>query len=97
MHSVLGLPGYWEVSEQVRIAMLWLHFLICTQFTLYVDIFQWHFQFWGRVSLRYPLLDDADNVLDVEPLEAIQIELDPDEDASVCKWLYDHKPLVGSK
>ena len=44
-----------------------------------------------------PLLDDADNVLDVEPLEAIQIELDPDEDASVCKWFYDHKPLVGSK
>ena len=44
-----------------------------------------------------PPLDDADNVLDVEPLEAIQIELDPDEDASVCKWFYDHKPLVGSK
>jgi len=44
-----------------------------------------------------PPLDYADNVLDVEPLEAIQIELDPDEDASVCKWFYDHKPLVGSK
>jgi pre-mRNA-processing factor 8 len=36
-------------------------------------------------------------VLDVEPLEAIQIELDPDEDASVYKWFYDHKPLVRSK
>ena len=44
-----------------------------------------------------PPLDYADNVLDVEPLEAIQIELDPDEDVSVCKWFYDHKPLVGSK
>jgi len=44
-----------------------------------------------------PPLDDPDNVLDVEPLEAIQIELDPDKDASVCKWFYDHKPLVGSK
>ena len=44
-----------------------------------------------------PPLDDADNVLDVEPLEAIQIELEPDEDASVCKWFYDHKPLVVSK
>lgn len=44
-----------------------------------------------------PPLDDADNVLDVEPLEAIQIELEPDEDVSVCKWFYDHKPLVVSK
>ena len=54
--------------------------------------------------VRFPPFNDeehpfdyADNVLDVEPLEAIQIELDPDEDASVCKWFYDHKPLVGSK
>ena len=44
-----------------------------------------------------PPLDYADNVLDVEPLETIQIELDPDEDASVCEWFYDHKPPVGSK
>jgi len=42
-------------------------------------------------------LDDADNVLDVESLEAIHFELDPDEDVSVCKWFYDHKPLVGTK
>lgn len=40
-----------------------------------------------------PPLDYADNVLDVEPLEAIQMELDPDEDAAVYKWFYDHKPL----
>lgn len=44
-----------------------------------------------------PPLDYADNVLDVEPLEAIQIDLDPEEDAAVAKWLYDHKPLVGTK
>lgn len=30
-----------------------------------------------------PPLDFADNVLDVEPLEAIQMELDPEEDVEV--------------
>ena len=30
-----------------------------------------------------PPLDYADNVLDVEPLEAIQIELDEDEDSAI--------------
>ncbi|XP_017297957.1 LOW QUALITY PROTEIN: pre-mRNA-processing-splicing factor 8-like, partial [Diaphorina citri] len=44
-----------------------------------------------------PPLDYADNVLDVEPLEAIQIDLDPEEDGSIYKWFYDHKPLVGTK
>lgn len=44
-----------------------------------------------------PPLDYADNVLDVEPLEAIQIELDAEEDAAVAKWFYDHKPLVTTK
>lgn len=43
-----------------------------------------------------PPLDYADNVLDVEPLEAIQIEMDPEEDAPICKWFYEHKPLIGS-
>lgn len=42
-----------------------------------------------------PPLDYADNVLDVEPLEAIQIELDTEEDKSVVDWFYEHKPLVG--
>lgn len=41
-----------------------------------------------------PPLDYADNLLDVEPLEAIQLELDEEEDGAVCKWFYDHKPLV---
>jgi len=44
-----------------------------------------------------PPLDYAVNVLHVERLEAIQIELDRDEDAFFCKWFYDHKPLVRSK
>ncbi|KAJ1921385.1 pre-mRNA-splicing factor 8 [Mycoemilia scoparia] len=39
-------------------------------------------------------LDFGDNLLDVEPLEAIQMELDEDEDAAVYEWLYDNKPLV---
>lgn len=41
-----------------------------------------------------PPLDYADNVLDVEPLEAIQMELDPNEDSFVYNWFYDHKALV---
>ncbi|XP_062233520.1 pre-mRNA-processing-splicing factor 8A [Phragmites australis] len=41
-----------------------------------------------------PPLDYADNLLDVEPLEAIQLDLDREEDAAVFKWFYDHKPLV---
>lgn len=44
-----------------------------------------------------PPLDYADNLLDVEPLEAIQLELDPEEDGAVYKWFYDHKPLVKTK
>jgi len=44
-----------------------------------------------------PPLDYADNILDVEPLEPIQMELDPDEDKPVCEWFHDHKPLINSK
>ena len=44
-----------------------------------------------------PPLDYADNVLDVEPLEAIQIELDDDEDKAIRDWFYDHKPLADSR
>ena len=43
-----------------------------------------------------PPLDYADNILDVEPLEAIQMELYPEEDSTVHDWLYDYKPLVGT-
>jgi pre-mRNA-processing factor 8 len=44
-----------------------------------------------------PPLDYADNILDVEPLEPIQMELNYDEDACVKEWIYDHKPLAKSK
>lgn len=44
-----------------------------------------------------PPLDYADNILDVEPLEPIQMELDPEEDAAVAHWFYDHRALVGTK
>lgn len=44
-----------------------------------------------------PPLDYADNILDVEPLEAIQLELDPEEDAPVLDWFYDHQPLRDSR
>ena len=52
--------------------------------------------------LRFPPFDDeeppldyADNVLDVDPLEGVELELDADEeDAPVAEWLYDgHQPL----
>ena len=38
-----------------------------------------------------PPLDYADNVLDVDPLEAIEMELDEDEDKAVFEWFYDHQ------
>lgn len=41
-----------------------------------------------------PPLDYGDNVLDTEPLEAIQLELDQDEDAPILDWFYDTKPLL---
>ncbi|KAL3690748.1 hypothetical protein R1sor_004399 [Riccia sorocarpa] len=44
-----------------------------------------------------PPLDYADNLLDVDPLEAIQLELDEEEDSAVYDWFYDHKPLVKTK
>lgn len=44
-----------------------------------------------------PPLDFADNLLDVEPLEAIELELDEEEDREVFEWFYDHKPLQHTK
>ncbi len=43
-----------------------------------------------------PPLDYADNILDVEPLEAIQMELDEEDDEEVYEWFYTHKPLLGT-
>merc|ERR1719446_507247 len=44
-----------------------------------------------------PPLDYGDNVLDVEPLEAIQMRLDPTEDEAVIDWFYDPLPLLNTK
>ncbi|KAJ3204221.1 Pre-mRNA-processing-splicing factor 8 [Entophlyctis luteolus] len=44
-----------------------------------------------------PPLDYGDNIIDVDPLEAIQMDLDEDEDAPVIEWFYDHQPLLGTK
>ena len=43
-----------------------------------------------------PPLDYADNILDVEPLEAIHMDLDQEDDAAVFDWFYDHKALLGT-
>lgn len=43
-----------------------------------------------------PPLDYGDNILDVEPLDPIQLELDPQEDSAIYQWFYDHKPLIKS-
>jgi pre-mRNA-processing factor 8 len=44
-----------------------------------------------------PPLDYGDNVLDVEPLEAIQLDLNEDEDACIIDWFYDSRPLIKDK
>jgi len=44
-----------------------------------------------------PPLDYGDNVVDVDPLEAIRMDLDEDEDSAVYEWFYDHKPLADTK
>ena len=40
-----------------------------------------------------PPLDYGDNILNIEPLDPIQMELDEDEDNAVFDWFYDHMPL----
>lgn len=44
-----------------------------------------------------PPLDYADNILDVEPLEPIQLDLDAEEDQYISEWFYDRNPLAESK
>ncbi|ORM40251.1 Pre-mRNA-processing-splicing factor 8 [Babesia sp. Xinjiang] len=51
--------------------------------------------------MRFPPFDDeeppidySENILDVEPLEAIQMQLDAEEDSAVMDWFYDSKPLL---
>ncbi|EIW70772.1 hypothetical protein TREMEDRAFT_38390 [Tremella mesenterica DSM 1558] len=54
--------------------------------------------------MRFPPFDDeeppmdyGDNVLDVEPLEAIQLELDEEDDQAIIDWFYDPKPLIDTQ
>ena len=44
-----------------------------------------------------PPLDYAENLLDVDPLESIQLELDEDEDGAVADWFYEKMPLQYTK
>eukprot|EP00941_MAST-03F_sp_MAST-3F-sp1_P001836 g1836.t1 len=44
-----------------------------------------------------PALDYGDNLLDVEPLDAIEMELDEEDDKAVLDWFYDHRPLQYSE
>lgn len=45
-----------------------------------------------------PPLDYGENILDVEPaLEAIQMDLDEDEDEAIFDWFYNHQPLKYTK
>ncbi|KAI3630235.1 hypothetical protein MIR68_011670 [Amoeboaphelidium protococcarum] len=54
------------------------------------------------IRMRFPPFDDEEppmdysTLLDLEPLDAIQMELDPEEDGSVEEWFYDHKALQDS-
>ena len=45
-----------------------------------------------------PPLDYGENILDVEPLlEAVQMDLDEEEDDAIFDWFYDHQPLKYTK
>ena len=44
-----------------------------------------------------PPLDYGDNILDVEPSEAINMELDEEDDEAVIEWFYDNRALDDSK
>ena len=44
-----------------------------------------------------PPLDFGENILDVEPLDAIWMDLDEQDDSPVIEWIFDHKPLLGTK
>ena len=44
-----------------------------------------------------PPLDYADNILDVEPLEPIQMELNAEDESPVKEWFYEHKPLMSTR
>ncbi|KCV67421.1 pre-mRNA-processing-splicing factor 8 [Fonticula alba] len=41
-----------------------------------------------------PPLDYGDNLIDVDPVAAVRLPLDDDEDHAISDWFYDHKPLL---
>ncbi|ORY80504.1 PRP8 premRNA processing factor 8-like protein putative [Protomyces lactucae-debilis] len=41
-----------------------------------------------------PLLEQVPEMAELEPPEPIQMEFDPEEDAAVAEWFYDHKALA---
>lgn len=43
-----------------------------------------------------PPLDYDDNVLDVEPLEVIQLEFDEEEDAAIIDWSWRLSTRIGT-
>ncbi len=54
--------------------------------------------------MKFPPFDDEEppidyqvNIMDVDPQEAIRIELDDEDDAPVVQWFYDHRPLRWTK
>ena len=50
--------------------------------------------------MYFPPFDDeeppdyGDNVLDIDPLEAIQLDPDSDKDSAIIDWFYDPRPLI---
>lgn len=44
-----------------------------------------------------PALDYGENILNAEPFECIQMQLDEEDDDSVFDFFYDHMPLRKSK
>ena len=57
--------------------------------------------FWTNVLPPFddeePPLNYTDNMLDVEPLGAIQMDLDEEEDGAVYEWFSNHQSLAGTK
>ncbi|SPO42226.1 uncharacterized protein PSFLO_07709 [Pseudozyma flocculosa] len=44
-----------------------------------------------------PVVDYGNNLLDVKPLEAIQLELDEEEDSAIIDWFYGLEPLLDDR
>lgn len=98
----MGVSQLLYYLQYTKINILFMYFFICRTMWIMMRREKRDRRHFKR--MRFPPFDDeeppldyADNVLDVEPLEAIQIDLDTEEDAAVAKWFYDHKPLVNTR